>query len=83
MAEIARQFSGIIIRMRFLSGISVFVVAALSLAAYAQKSETAPPALTASEKTADLVGILPEVKRLHELSSNNGPVDRWQLLWLH
>ncbi len=72
-----------IIGMRFLRWMSVFSLAALSLTACAQKSETPSPALTASEKTADLVGILPEVRQLRELSSSNGPVDRWQLLWLH
>jgi hypothetical protein len=72
-----------IIGMRFLRWMSVFALAALSLTASAQKSETTSPALTASEKTADLVGILPEVRQLRELSSSNGAVDRWQLLWLH
>jgi hypothetical protein len=69
--------------MRFLRGILVFAVAALSLAASAQQFETTPPALTASEKTADLVGILPELRRLRELSGTPGPADRWQILWLH
>ena len=77
------QHRGMIIRMRFLREMSVFAVAALSLTACAQKSDMAPPVLMASEKTAELVGILPEVKRLRELSSSAGPVDRWQLLWLH
>jgi hypothetical protein len=78
-----QQYHGMIIRMRYLRGLSAFAAAVLSLTAFAQKSDTAPPVLTASEKTADLVGILPEVRRLRELSSSAGPVDRWQLLWLH
>jgi hypothetical protein len=72
-----------IVGMRFLRRMSVFALAALSLTASAQKSETTSPPLTASEKTADLVGILPELRQLRELSSSNGAVDRWQLLWLH
>ncbi len=72
-----------IIRMRFLRRMSMVVVATLPLVALPQKSETTGPALTASEKTAYLVGILPEVQRLRELSSGTASVDRWQLLWLH
>jgi hypothetical protein len=72
-----------IIRMRFLRRMSMFVVATLPLVASSQNSVTTVPALTAREKTANLVGILPEVQRLRELSSGTTSVDRWQLLWLH
>ncbi len=69
--------------MRFLRETSMLVLLTLSLPAFAQNSETTPATLTASEKTADLVGILPQVRQLRNLSSSTGPVDRWQLLWLH
>jgi hypothetical protein len=39
-----------------------------------------------SESTARLIGVLPEVDQLRELSSRSGPADpatRWQILWLH
>ena len=50
--------------------------------AFPQKPETTQPP-EAWEKTAHLVGVLPEIQRLRELSSSTTPVDRWQVLWLH
>jgi len=82
-AETTQRCRGMIIRMRFLRGLSISVGLALPLLAAPQKLETTPTTPPAWEKTAQLVGILPEVQRLRELSSSTGSVDRWQLLWLH
>ena len=35
------------------------------------------------ENVARLVGVSSEVSRLREISVQTGPVDRWELLWLH
>jgi hypothetical protein len=67
--------------MRFLRGLSIFVLLALPVASFPQKPETMPP--EAWEKTAHLIGIYPEVERLRELSNSSAAADRWQLLWLH
>ena len=36
-----------------------------------------------SETTAKLVGVLPEITQLRQLSSHTDPATRWQILWLH
>jgi hypothetical protein len=36
-----------------------------------------------SETTANLIGVLPEINQLRQLSSRTDPATRWQLLWLH
>jgi len=68
--------------MRFLRGLSIFVLLALPVASFPQKPETTLPP-PAWEKTAHLIGIYPEIQRLQELSSSGAAADRWQLLWLH
>jgi hypothetical protein len=49
----------------------------------AQKPEAVQANTAALEKTAQLVGVLPEVRSLQDLSTGTVPVDRWQVLWLH
>ena len=36
-----------------------------------------------TENVENLVGVAPEISRLKEISTQSGPVDRWELLWLH
>jgi hypothetical protein len=36
-----------------------------------------------TEVTAKLVGVLPEITQLRQLSSHTDPATRWQILWLH
>jgi hypothetical protein len=36
-----------------------------------------------TETTAKLVGVLPEITQLRQLSSHTDPATRWQILWLH
>jgi hypothetical protein len=61
----------------------LFALAALVLTLRAQNVDSAEPAQPASDKAAQLVGILPELTQLRNLTASATPVDRWQLLWLH
>jgi hypothetical protein len=70
------------IRARDLRFIGI-VLTALSIAwaaAAAQSSESVRPG---PDNTAQLLGILPEVRQLQKLSAGVTPDDRWQILWLH
>jgi hypothetical protein len=62
-----------------------FIVTAVVLSgvAVAQKSDSVPASPATLEKTAQLVGVLAEVRSLQDLSASATPVDRWQVLWLH
>jgi hypothetical protein len=42
-----------------------------------------PAQLPTPEVTAGLIGVLPEIKQLRQLSSRTDPATRWQILWLH
>jgi hypothetical protein len=44
---------------------------------------SAPAQQPYSETTASLIGVLPEINQLRQLSSRTDPATRWQLLWLH
>jgi hypothetical protein len=61
----------------------LFSLVALAVAARGQNSDSARPASPAAENAAQLIGILPELTELRKISTGGGPVDRWQLLWLH
>jgi hypothetical protein len=71
------------------SALCTLILVALSVSAVAQLSTSAQsPGVVQSnlpdfENVAQLVGVSPEVSRLREMSVQTGPVDRWELLWLH
>ncbi|HWZ51728.1 MAG TPA: hypothetical protein VNW54_09715 [Granulicella sp.] len=52
-------------------------------------AQSAPAQQPTSESTARLIGVLPEIDQLRQLSSHSDPADsadsatRWQILWLH
>ena len=48
-------------------------------------SRLAPPRSAGRRvvKAAQLIGVLPELTQLRDLTASATPVDRWQLLWLH
>jgi hypothetical protein len=54
----------------------------IAVAASAQTVEPMMPPM-AMESTADLVKVSSELRELKRLSASTGPVDRWQVLWLH
>ncbi|AXC10475.1 hypothetical protein ACPOL_1127 [Acidisarcina polymorpha] len=69
--------------MSFLHRLAVVTVLIMPLLAAAQKQAVPQPEPGSLEKTAQLVGVLSEFQRLQSLSSTAGPVDRWEVLWLH
>lgn len=44
---------------------------------------TAPAQQPTSDTTARLIGVLPEIQQLRQLSPRTDPATRWQILWLH
>jgi hypothetical protein len=58
-------------------------LAALSSPLIAQNLDSTEPQQPASDKAAQLIGVLPELTQLRDLTASATPVDRWQLLWLH
>jgi hypothetical protein len=72
-----------IIAMILVRGLTIFAVVAISLTITAQAPVSGQREPPTSESTAQLIGVLSEIRELRELSSSPGPVDRWQILWLH
>jgi hypothetical protein len=72
-----------ILTMTAARGISLVVLAAITLTATAQTVErrAASPASPAS--TAQLIGVSAEVEQLQRLALPGVSADRWQVLWLH
>jgi hypothetical protein len=54
---------------------TLLLTLSLTVSANAQQPTT--------ETTAKLVGVLPEITQLRQLSSHTDPATRWQILWLH
>jgi hypothetical protein len=66
-----------LVRSLLLAGLAMIAVAACG-----QTVESMMPSM-GMESTADLVKVSSELRELKKLSASTGPVDRWQILWLH
>jgi hypothetical protein len=62
---------------------SGFTFRALLLALALAFPVSTPAQQPTTETTARLVGVLPEINQLRQLSSRTDPATRWQILWLH
>jgi hypothetical protein len=61
----------------------MFALVTISLATAAQSPLSGQPKPLISKNTAQLIGVLSEMRQLQELSGSTEPADRWQILWLH
>jgi hypothetical protein len=59
------------------------LLAAIAMAASAQKVESRSAQPLGSENTAELIGVSSELSQLQKLSTDPVAADRWQVLWLH
>jgi hypothetical protein len=69
--------------MSLVRNLTTFALVTISLTAAAQSPVSAQPKPLTSETTAQLIGVLSEIKQLQELSGSAASADRWQILWLH
>jgi hypothetical protein len=70
------------IDMSFARGLLIFAPFLIPLCGRTQ-SPTPGPIAPSIVSTAKLVGVLPELTELQQLSAGSVTADRWQVLWLH
>lgn len=69
--------------MSLVWNLTTFALVTISLTTAAQSPIYGQPKPATSESTAQLIGVLSEIKQLQELSGSTAAADRWQILWLH
>jgi len=69
--------------MSLVRNLTTFALVTITLTAAAQSPVSGRPKQLTSETTAQLIGVLSEIKQLEELSGSAVSADRWQILWLH
>src|SRR5580698_11236886 len=69
--------------MSLVRNLTMFALVTITLTAAAQSPVSGRPKQPTSETTAQLIGVLSEIKQLEELSGSAVSADRWQILWLH
>jgi hypothetical protein len=69
--------------MSLVRNLTTFALVTISLTTAAQSPVSGQPKPLTSETTAQLIGVLSEIKQLKEFSGSTASADRWQILWLH
>jgi hypothetical protein len=70
-------------RMNSVRSLALLAMVTISLATAAQNVGPTQLKQRTSESTAQLIGVLHEVRQLDTLSDSTASADRWQILWLH